>query len=131
MEVHRQEGRTQRPINFASITCLSHNLIRSLVPPRHHLINLRHTFANIGRKEDESHFHVVVVSDLFEGVPIIKRHQAIMGLFKDESGCLKFHALRITAKTPSQWEKMGGNVPVAPKCTGKGDGRGPTDTTKL
>jgi stress-induced morphogen len=88
-------------------------------------------FLVTGRKEDESHFHVVVVSEQFGGMPIIKRHQAIMNLFKDESGSLKFHALRITAKTLPQWEKMQGNTPDAPKCTGKGDGRGPTDVTKL
>lgn len=40
---------------------------------------------------------------------------------------LKFHALRITAKTPAQWARAQ-SVPDAPKCAG-GDGRGPTDVS--
>ena len=83
-----------------------------------------------GRVEDESHFHVIVVAPAFDGIPLLERHRAIQALFIDESGALKFHALRITAKTPKQWAKNN-SVPAPPKCTGQGDGRHPTDTTQF
>uniref|UniRef100_A0A7S3V1W0 BolA-like protein n=1 Tax=Aplanochytrium stocchinoi TaxID=215587 RepID=A0A7S3V1W0_9STRA len=84
-----------------------------------------------GRKEDESHFHVLVVSKVFEeNKSLIEKHRRVQSLFTDEEGKLKFHSLRITAKTPEQWEKSN-KVQAAPKCTGKGDGRAPTDVTKL
>lgn len=80
------------------------------------------------QETDESHFHVLVVSNEFAGKPLLQRHRMVQGLFTDESGGLKFHSLRITARTPEQWNK---EVPKAPKCTGKGDGRSATDVTKL
>eukprot|EP00924_Labyrinthula_sp_SR-Ha-C_P000957 snap_masked-scaffold_7-processed-gene-9.23-mRNA-1 protein AED:0.06 eAED:0.06 QI:0/-1/0/1/-1/1/1/0/117 len=83
-----------------------------------------------GRIEDESHFHVVVVSDDFNGLSLIKRHRLVNGLFSDETNNLKFHSLRLTTKTPEQWAK-GSEISKAPKCTGKGDGRNPTDVNKL
>ena len=82
------------------------------------------------RAEDESHFHVLVVSDKFEGTPLIKRHRAVQSLFTDEQGQLKFHSLRITAKTEKQWANNN-TVHQAPKCTGKGDGRAPTDASQF
>ena len=83
-----------------------------------------------GRIEDESHFHVLVVSDAFDKTPLIQRHRAVQALFTDEHGALKFHSLRITAKTTKQWGKNA-TVSAAPKCTGKGDGRAPTDASQF
>lgn len=82
-----------------------------------------------GRIEDESHFHVLIVSVAFEGQALLDRHRAVQALFTDETGRMKFHALRITAKTPAQWAQTQ-VVPAAPKCAG-GDGRKPTDTTQF
>merc|ERR1711865_554675 len=93
-------------------------------------VHLEVTNESHGRIEDESHFHVLVVSDSFDKVPLIQRHRAVQALFTDEHGALKFHSLRITAKTPKQWAKNN-TVSAAPKCTGKGDGRAPTDASKF
>lgn len=94
-------------------------------------VHLEVTNESHGRKEDESHFHVLVVSSKFEAMRALQRHRAVQALFTDEAtGGLKFHSLRITAKTPTQWEGSQ-SVPTAPRCTGKGDGRSPTDVTKL
>ena len=82
-----------------------------------------------GRHEDESHFHVLVVSDSFEGMTPIKRHRAVQGLLTDEAGKLPFHSLRLTTKTPTQWG-VDPSVLAAPKCTGKGDGRGPSELSQ-
>lgn len=83
-----------------------------------------------GQHSDESHFHVVVVSSKFDGLTRINRSRLVTELFTDERGALKFHALRVTAKTPAQWA-TDQKVPVAPACTGRGDGRGPTDSARM
>mmetsp|Transcript_51577 Transcript_51577/g.149779 ORF Transcript_51577/g.149779 Transcript_51577/m.149779 type:complete len:146 (-) Transcript_51577:49-486(-) len=83
-----------------------------------------------GRATDESHFHVLVVSEEFNGLKALERHRLVNQLFTGEDGALKFHSLRITAKTPEVWAKNQ-TAPEAPKCTGKGDGRSPTDASAL
>ena len=69
----------------------------------------------------ESHFRVLVVSSLFDGLPLIKRHRLVNEALKEElSSCV--HALAIQAKTPEQW---GSNPTLvkSPPCMGgsKGD----------
>eukprot|EP00933_Yihiella_yeosuensis_P050803 TRINITY_DN48602_c0_g1_i1.p1 TRINITY_DN48602_c0_g1~~TRINITY_DN48602_c0_g1_i1.p1 ORF type:complete len:186 (-),score=24.59 TRINITY_DN48602_c0_g1_i1:605-1162(-) len=65
---------------------------------------------------DESHFHVLIVSDIFEGKTILERHRLVQSLFmKDNS--LEFHSLRITARTPEQWQSDA-SVPGKPTCRG-------------
>lgn len=68
-------------------------------------------------KGSETHFKVVVVSDAFEGLALIKRHRAVNAALKDElaSGV---HALTINAKTPAEWEASGQHVEPSPKCAG-------------
>ena len=53
------------------------------------------------RQGGDSHFSVIVVSEKFEGLTLVKRHQAI---YKELEGCfgLGLHALAITAKTPKE-----------------------------
>ena len=82
-----------------------------------------------GNIEDESHFHVLIVAPAFEGQALLDRHRAVQTLFTDDAGRLKFHALRITAKTPAQWAKTQ-SIPAAPQCSG-GDGRKPTDSSQF
>lgn len=64
----------------------------------------------------ESHFKVVVVSDKFEGVPLIQRHRMVNALLEEE---LKndIHALSIQAKTPMQWENNS-TITATPNCLG-------------
>jgi stress-induced morphogen len=50
------------------------------------------------------HYSVVVVSEKFDGVPLIKRHRMVMDLFKSEMQTEEVHALTIKAYTPQQWE---------------------------
>eukprot|EP01065_Artemidia_motanka_P045521 TRINITY_DN6709_c0_g1_i1.p1 TRINITY_DN6709_c0_g1~~TRINITY_DN6709_c0_g1_i1.p1 ORF type:complete len:145 (+),score=50.69 TRINITY_DN6709_c0_g1_i1:57-437(+) len=72
-----------------------------------------------GRVEDESHFHVCVVSEKFENASRVAVHRMVQGPLM-EGSALPFHSLRITARTPAQWE-TDSSVPDAPKCKG-GDG---------
>ncbi|CAH1246194.1 BOLA1 [Branchiostoma lanceolatum] len=65
----------------------------------------------------ETHFKVVVVSDMFDKEAIIKRHRMVNGVLQEElEGPV--HALSIMAKTPKQWEDSGGKVSKSPACRG-------------
>ena len=67
----------------------------------------------------ESHFKLVVVTDSFDGVPRVRRHQTVNGILKDElAGPL--HALSMETFTPEEWERKGGVVREAPDCLGGG-----------
>ena len=57
-----------------------------------------------GKDAIESHFKLRVVSDKFEGLPLVQRHQLVYGLLtKEFEGGL--HALNIKAKTPTEMAK--------------------------
>ena len=67
----------------------------------------------------ESHFKLVVVTDSFNGVPRVRRHQTVNGILKDElAGPL--HALSMETLTPEEWERKGGVVRESPACLGGG-----------
>jgi len=74
-----------------------------------------------GKKQDESHFFTCVVSDQFASKNLLQRHRMVHSVLTEENGVLPFHALRIMAKTPNEWEESD-YVPTAPSCQG-GDGR--------
>lgn len=67
-------------------------------------------------KNSETHFKVLIVSEKFEGKPLLKRHREVQSCLAEE---LKtgVHALSITAKTPAQWEDNP-NVVKSPPCLG-------------
>ena len=67
----------------------------------------------------ESHFKLVIVTDSFDGVPRVRRHQTVNGILKDElAGPL--HALSMETLTPDEWERKGGVVRESPDCLGGG-----------
>ena len=65
----------------------------------------------------ETHFKVILVSGVFEGVRKVARHQKIYGVLADElAGGV--HALAIHAYTESEWQEATGTAPASPKCAG-------------
>ncbi|XP_053330294.1 bolA-like protein 1 [Spea bombifrons] len=67
-------------------------------------------------KGSETHFKVVVVSEMFNGKTLIQRHRLVNELLKEElAGSV--HALSIQAKTPQQWEENP-TVSKSPACMG-------------
>ncbi|XP_048761938.1 DNA-binding transcriptional regulator BolA-like [Ostrea edulis] len=68
-------------------------------------------------KGSETHFKVIVISDEFEGMPLIQRHRLVNEILKEEleNGV---HALSILAKTQAQWEDSGHHVSKSPPCRG-------------
>jgi len=67
----------------------------------------------------ETHFKVIVVSDMFDGQKVIQRHRAVNSCLAVELNT-GVHALSIVAKTPLQWDKAS-DVKASPPCMG-GDG---------
>jgi len=79
-------------------------LTTSLQPSKIELIDNSHEHAGHagmeGNTSQESHFKLYIVSLLFEGVPLVKRHQVIYALLPDVMK--EIHALQIQAKAPSE-----------------------------
>ena len=97
---------------------IEQRLAEAFAPAHLEVLNTSH-----GRKEDESHFKVVVVSDAFEGKRLVGRHRAVTQAVAEDDGTLGFHSLEIgVAKTPAEWAANDA-VPASPKCAG-GDGSG-------
>ncbi len=52
----------------------------------------------------ETHFHVTIVSSVFEGVLRVQRHRMVTSLLKDEIGN-PIHALALKTMTPAEAAK--------------------------
>lgn len=62
----------------------------------------------------ESHFKVTVVSETFEGLRSVKRHQLVYEVLTEElTGGV--HALALHTYTPVEWQ---GEAPDSPQCLG-------------
>ncbi|OZG72611.1 BolA family transcriptional regulator [Hahella sp. CCB-MM4] len=64
----------------------------------------------------ETHFKVVLVSDQFEGLRSVQRHQKVYGALGEfmRNGV---HALALHTYTPDEWVETG-NAPASPNCMG-------------
>ena len=65
----------------------------------------------------ETHFKVVVVSEEFTGRTPVARHRAVNAAVAAEIAA-GVHALSIEARTPEEWERLGGRTTASPKCLG-------------
>ena len=61
----------------------------------------------------ESHFKVVIVSDAFQGLRSVQRHQKIYAAVGDLLAPSKIHALAIHAFLSSEWQ---GQDTTSPEC---------------
>ncbi|RQM20023.1 hypothetical protein B5M09_004285 [Aphanomyces astaci] len=81
-----------------------------------HLEVLNESYMHNVPKGSETHFKVVVVSDEFEGKPLIQRHRLVNQVLAAElDGGV--HALSIQSKTPTQWA-ANNTVRPSPSCLG-------------
>ncbi len=53
---------------------------------------------------DGSKFEAVVVSEAFEGLSTVKKHQLVYRIFSEQLASGAMHALTIKAYTPAEWE---------------------------
>jgi BolA protein len=97
-------------------------ILRDKLAPEHlEVVNESHMHSVA--KDSETHFKVIVVSPLFEGVSAVKRHQLVYGALGDIMGKKPsqggIHALAITSRTPAEWaESPAANE--SPLCASKG-----------
>ncbi|UJF23010.1 BolA family protein [Shewanella sp. OMA3-2] len=64
----------------------------------------------------ETHFKVVIVSDLFDGQRPLSRHRSVNGVLADELAN-GVHALSINTYTQAEWQSLV-EVPRTPNCKG-------------
>ncbi len=81
----------------------------------HHLEVLNESHKHNVAAGSESHFKVVLVSEEFEGVRKIKRHQQVYGVLSDEM--TRIHALALHTYTAGEWSERG-EAPNTPNCKG-------------
>ena len=68
----------------------------------------------------ETHFKVTIVSEQFEPLRMVKRHQLVyQALTTELAGPV--HALAIHTFSPQQWQLKIKDVPNSPNCMGRGD----------
>lgn len=65
----------------------------------------------------ESHFKVVLVSQLFAGQMPVKRHQQVYQVLADEMQN-EVHALALHTYTAQEWEVVNQEAPASPACGG-------------
>ncbi len=53
---------------------------------------------------ENTHFNITIISTQFIDMPLINRHRAINASLR-EGFDAQLHALKITAKTPSEWDQ--------------------------
>ena len=66
----------------------------------------------------ESHFRVLIVSDRFAGLSLVKRHQMVHQLVAEQIKD-KIHAFSQQTLTPEEFEEKGGLLPPSPPCAKK------------
>ena len=96
-------------------------ILREKLTPEHlEVVNESHMHSVA--KGSETHFKVIVVSPLFDGVSAVKRHQLVYGALGDMMGKKPsqggIHALAITSRTPAEGAASP-EANVSPLCASK------------
>ncbi|EDV26115.1 expressed hypothetical protein [Trichoplax adhaerens] len=93
-----------------------HNKLSERLKPIHLDVINESNMHNVP-KGSETHFKVIIVSDLFNGKSLLQRHRMVNELLAEElSGSV--HALSIQAKTSQQWEDSNHHITKSPPCLG-------------
>lgn len=67
----------------------------------------------------ETHFALTLVSEEFEAMPRVRRHQRVFALVSDLlEGPV--HAMALHLYTPQQWAERHEHIPASPACLGGG-----------
>ena len=70
-------------------------------------------------KGSETHFKVVVVTDRFDGLSAVRRHQLVYAALAEEMKSKPgVHALAITSRTPAEWATSP-EANASPLCASK------------
>ena len=92
-------------------------LTDALAPKLLQVVNESHMHAV--PPNSETHFKVLVVSEAFDGLRAVRRHQLIYAALADELAG-PIHALALHTHTPAEWQASGQALPDSPNCMGSG-----------
>ena len=96
-------------------TKIEQKLAESLAPAHLEVINESHMHSV--PPGSESHFKVIIVSEVFAGLNRVKRQQKVNAILTDElSGPV--HALSMQTHTFDEWQARGGKIMDSPQCLG-------------
>ncbi len=70
-------------------------------------------------EDAQSHFKVTLVSDAFDGLPLLRRHRMVNKVLEGDIRN-NIHALALHTMTPQEWFAKGGQSPESPPCLGGG-----------
>ncbi|MFQ5776103.1 MAG: BolA family protein [Kiloniellaceae bacterium] len=90
-------------------------LTSSLAPAHLEVVNESHMHSV--PPGSETHFKVVVVSDRFEGVPLVRRHRTVNAILQEELR-ERVHALSLQTLTAAEWARRDGQTMASPACRG-------------
>ena len=78
--------------------------------------NIRHAVP----ANSQTHFKVMVVSNVFEGMPLLARHRLVNELLEEELAG-PIHALALHNYTAIQWQEKNRLIPDSGNCLGEGN----------
>ena len=78
---------------------------------------INESFMHQVNKGAESHFKVVIVSEIFVGKALVERHRLVQSVLSEE--IKKIHALSLIIKTPQEWQKENMYIRESPLCQNK------------
>ncbi|CAD6993708.1 unnamed protein product [Ceratitis capitata] len=111
-QLHRMSATPQTaPIEAAIRAALSDELLPV------HLEVINESYMHNVPKGSETHFKVLVVSEKFNDLTLIKRHRLVNSIVQEKLAGNFVHALSIEAKTPKQWDPNY-IVEPSPNCRG-------------
>ena len=86
-----------------------------------HLMVVNESYMHNVPPGSESHFKVIIISEIFEGERLVRRHQRINKVLAEELRS-KIHALALQTLTPKEWRARGEKIMPSPKCLGGSEG---------
>ncbi len=90
--------------------------LQSVFEPVHmELLNESHMH---GGKAKDSHFNLLLVSQDFEELTKVQRHQAVYKVLSKELA-VSVHALALHLYSPNEWSKSEQKIQKSPNCEGK------------
>ncbi|CAM9165524.1 unnamed protein product [Hapterophycus canaliculatus] len=99
-----------------SLQALIEEKMRAELAPSH--LDVINESGGHGNSGGESHFKVIVVSDKFDGKPLLARHRMVNAALREEL-VEDIHALSMVTRTPAQWAAEGGKrIEPSPPCAG-------------
>jgi len=81
-----------------------------------HLEVINETHMHNVPSDAESHYKVVIVSEKFNDLALIKRHRMVNTALAEE--IKNIHALALHTYTPNQWFERSQGAPESPPCEG-------------